>query len=124
MSKAVLTDSEDNNNKRKKSLPAEMEVPQLIAMPTTMTPDEKIDMNLEIAMLDCALRRMCALVALEESLKETPNLVSIARAACDVANTIKYLKSDHVYSTPPNNSSDDIFDGFGFMPFIDMDEDD
>lgn len=123
MSKAVITDSEDNNNRKKHDLPAELQAPQLITIPNSSTNND-IDMNLEVAMLDCALRRMCALVAMEESLKETSNVISMARAACDVANTIKYLKSDHIYHSPTTSGDNDIFGGFGFMPFIDMDDED
>lgn len=79
-------------------------------------PKSGINMDGEVAMLDSALRKMCALIAIEESLSETDNIIAMAHAACDVATTIKYLRSEKVYDSPTHYSDEDLDMMGGFIP--------
>lgn len=55
-----------------------------------------IDMSKEIHMLDLMLNRVSVLVSLEESIDNSDNIARMCATACDIASSIKYLKSDVV----------------------------
>ena len=56
----------------------------------------EIDMSKEVESLNRLLSRICFLGSMEENLERSADLLLITSAACDIANEIKYLKSDVV----------------------------
>lgn len=61
--------------------------------------EKNIDVSKEVELLENMLGRVSALVTIEESIDESGNIALLADTACEIASTIKYLKSDVIYET-------------------------
>lgn len=57
-----------------------------------------VDVSYEVKLLDEMLRKISLLVSVEEDIKSSGEIALLSDTACELANTIKYLKSDFVYN--------------------------
>lgn len=61
--------------------------------------ENNIDVEAEVKFLESMLSRVASLVTLEESIKSSGEIALLSDTACELANTIKYLKSNIVYES-------------------------